>query len=318
MQRSCWSGLGWWKWLFLAGAVGLGFVLGRTTAPPPVKGISAPPAQVSPAVNEVSHTLADDLLRALVRRECPELRDPELGDWERVNRLRDWAFANIDKASDSAQLIRRGWYSRRRSAAEHFVQFFNDAGGVKCSGAAFVLQKLYQLFGYRAFTVHSGIAGSRKFGHSVTLVEIAHAGRRLLSIQDAHYGITFADESGQPLDYLDFLQAIRDQDWSRVRVVPGAPAARDFLYDSHDEWNYVVEESVPPVQLTATRWRYRSAKTFATFQQGAGRALRRELARRGLPANVLGLFLFVKKIYEGPEGDQLLARARAVAGCGRW
>ncbi len=118
-----------------------------------------PPTGPRPAVVRPDLVVSSTVLKELVSREM-SLGTPGLTDWEIVNRIRDWAHANIDVATKSYLLDEDASFRfYGRTAPEIFAAFFQDRGGVQCGGAAHALMELYGLFGFEARTIHRLLNG---------------------------------------------------------------------------------------------------------------------------------------------------------------
>jgi len=146
----------------------------------------------------------------------PQLRDATLGDWEKVNLLRCWAYSNTCWASGASEKIDHRDYDHFYSleVPAVFELFERRAGGVFCGGTAYALRKLYESFGFEAYEMHAGGVNERAT-HAVTLVWINHRGRKVLSFQDASLNHSMMDEAGEPLDLFDvvaLLQQHRDNE----------------------------------------------------------------------------------------------------------
>ncbi len=200
--------------IFFCG-IGLGFLLALLMAWWPLIGLS----DLWRSINNEKESV---LLKSVIHSAYPQLDDPELSDFERVVLLRRWVAEIVDKSDREGLLDRPSqnnpyaadFFYYTRDAPDIFAAFMADRGGVWCRGTSYALEKLYGLFGYRAFSIGIGARGTR-FTHVFTLVEIEHKGQRILTVQDADQNLTYVGDDDQPLDYfkiLDLLQHRRHKD----------------------------------------------------------------------------------------------------------
>ena len=99
-----------------------------------------------------------NLLRERIYNEYPALRNREVDDWSRVTCLRQWAWSHVNHSGGNSNLVdtdpKIPWLELDAPAI--FQLYANDRGGSYCGGTAHALRKLYEMFGYGAWTVNSG------------------------------------------------------------------------------------------------------------------------------------------------------------------
>ncbi len=178
-------------------------------------------------------------LRENLEDSLPVLRNSAASDWDRVNSLRDWAYARVPRAACNASLLENNYGPRvyNESATQLLHRIDSGQGGFYCGGTAIFLADIYRLFGYRAFTYNMGEANT-VFTHVVTLVMIQDGERRLASIEDAYYNYTLA-WNGRPLGLLQLLSDLRSGQLVGVQILSG---------DTHCKPMVATRENAPKVR----------------------------------------------------------------------
>lgn len=240
-------------------------------------------------------SLGREELQELVTRETA-LRESGLTEWDIVNRLRDWGYANIDLATARALLDRSDSFDfRKMGAAEFFQAFFQDQGGVWCGGAAYALAELYRLFGFRASIVDYG--HPEVLTHVVTLVRIDDHGTRRTVVQDPTFNLAYATREGAPLDYLELLTALKEGRRRAVRLLFGRFKEKEVLVhprDAHLPVPYLRGKpsrhlvGVLPNGMT----KYRAQVSLQAFEAPLRKRIGEFLRQEGYPADSLYLLLF--------------------------
>ena len=237
---------------------------------------------------------ASALLKELITREMALRRDG-LSEFEKVNRIRDWAHANIDISTRSYLLDQnKAFKFYTKGTPEIFTAFLTDQGGVWCGGTAYVLMELYKLFGFRASTIDFGKADVMT--HVVTLVEITFEGGKKTVVQDATLNVTYVTDGGHPYDYFEMLSTLLRYEHQRVHVVPGHRRGGDVLVDPNDTdlpSDYVVDFEMQPLRVLSNGIRkYPSRLTMRSFERQFGEIIRSFLRKEGYPGDLLYLFLY--------------------------
>lgn len=190
--------------------------------------------------------LADFWLRQHLEHAVPELRRPDLADDIRVSSLRRWLFRTICAADEETVLHRQGHDHYQLSPATLLWCSLTHTAGCFCDGAAEVARKIYELFGWRACLYGMGHSANSAT-HATTLVEIEHAGRKRVTVQDTYFGFTLRYADDSPVDFAD-LQS---------RLAHGDQAGIHFDSDPSFKWLlYGAQKSVEGV-MQHYRFRYR-------------------------------------------------------------
>jgi hypothetical protein len=92
-------------------------------------------------------------------------------------------------------------------------------GGFHCGGTSELLAGLYGFFGYDAYSYNMGTKEGG-LSHVVTLVKIRHNGEEIVAVQDAYFNFALS-ENEQPLDFLDLLASLEEQDPSQIHIEAG-------------------------------------------------------------------------------------------------
>jgi hypothetical protein len=238
--------------------------------------------------------VSEQLFRHLIVREM-SLESPGLTEWDTVNRIRDWAYANSDFASESALLDQDPRFRfHDRSALEIFMAFFQDRGGVWCGGAAFALMRLYTLFGFPASVLTYGHGDAMT--HVVTLVRITVNGRPMTVVQDPTFNLSYVTDEDAPLDYFDLLAALGRHGHRQIRFLRGTHKNRDVLVHPQDDessYAHVVGSADRPERVLENGLRkYRSRVLLARFERAFRVKIRAFLRNQGYPGHPLYLHRF--------------------------
>ncbi len=242
------------------------------------------------------------LLTELVTREM-SLRTPGLTEWEMVNRIRDWAHANIDLSTQGYLLDRNPSFDfYRRSAAEIFAAFLADRGGVWCGGAAYSLMKLYRLFGFSASTLNYG--RPEVMDHVVTLVRIVHEGQEKTVVEDPTFNLAYANIAGDPFDYFELLTALMRREHGRIVFLGGNQGKPDLLVNAREKRMPYPNRIGPAQLLPGGRKKYKSSLTIEDFERQFGSAIHGFLRSEGLPTDLRYLLLYPIKGSESSIVDE--------------
>jgi len=280
---------------------------------------------------------AEETLRQRILKSYPQLGEPQLDDFTTACLLRQWAWSHVNHAAGPANIVdvdpEIPWHELTAPAI--FELYRLDRGGSFCGGTAHALRKLYEMYGYQAWTVNSGLAGPEAATHVTTLVKIRADRRDLLSMQDAYFNLTYADtRTKAPLDYLEMLGRLahgehdtietREPDFKKIPQWPkvilaaadrGTATPKSFAKAAFSvlESNYTFEER------TDGAWIYVSPRTAGKFLEdqchypdGRPRWYLEWLVAQGHPENILYLYLYPFGV-AGPNGAELLGKAQQVA-----
>jgi len=239
----------------------------------------------------------DNTLKASILQELSKWDD--FSDWERVSALRSWAAERIDTTYSPGLYLHdnASFHFFYQNVSTIFYAFYHNWGGVACGGTAWTLMKLYQLFGYESYYLASGRIGM--VTHAVTLVYINVDGRRIPSVQDAYFDISYTNEDGHPLDYFEMLRILRNHKHEEIRTVPSFDwkVQRDLILRTNDtlpSWGEVGGTSVP---LGDDKRVYRWSFSIAMYENASSasnevRIFNDFLVREGHPGELLYLYLY--------------------------
>lgn len=254
-------------------------------------------------------------LKISIATEYPLIISPFSSAYDKVNMLRQWSYEHT-KASSKHNLLEEdksfGFYNK--NVAELFTAFSQYKGGVWCGGSAYALMKLYQSYGYKAYTVDSGEVGVMT--HVVTIVEIDFDGRKILSVQDPTFNITYENSSGIPYSYFEFLKMLKEHNHNNITIYQGKGPIPDFILDPKDDINdygqYIKPSDKPFAKLTGERLIYKTRLTLATFDEKYGNSVNEFLLKEGHPPKALYLFLYPLSINGETDAAHLLEQAKGI------
>lgn len=169
-----------------------------------------------------SASWADDA--AFVAGIKQDIQDsPELTDYERVSRIRNWVYERVPIGFEGAELPVT---HTKTGAVEMLDRIARGEGGYLCGGTGVILRSVYEMFGYRAFTYQMGDGDA---GHVVTMVEIVHRGKKVLSIQDAFFGYAVETVDGEPMDANELLDHLETRTAGDVVFRIDIPACKPMM-----------------------------------------------------------------------------------------
>lgn len=181
--------------------------------------------------------LANCWLLQHLTRTIPELTRPDATDDVRVTAVRRWLHRNLCAADDATAITRHGLDISLTSPAILLWNSIRRTAGVYCTGAAEAARRVYELLGYRACLFDMGDPASCAT-HSVTLVEITHAGQKRVTIHDAYFGCTLRYVDGSLVDFSDLMR----------RLDCGGIADIRFDHDAQLKWLlYGADKDVPSI-----------------------------------------------------------------------
>jgi len=237
------------------------------------------------------------LLKNLVLAQYPRIGEENTPDFERVNLIRQWAARTTSWSNREGLLDRPGttnsytggfnFYSQ--DAPTIYAAFMADRGGVWCQGAAYALSKLYTLFGYKAFRVGIGVPNTEA-SHNFTLVAIEHGGKekKILSVQDAYFDISYTHTDGRPMDYFELLELLKARRDGDITVADSSPPLQRKLL-------YFENELVRKVD---------GLYSLADFQEQFRTELNSFYEEGGFPLNILYLHLSVLSAFDLPKAER--------------
>ena len=243
--------------------------------------------------------------------QVPALRDSSANDWQRVCALCDWVYANIPVAESKASVLEaRYGYEIYNEPVESIIRKINDSeGGFLCAGLAVLLQKIYELFGYTAYTYNMGSPQGEP-SHMVTLVNIEHEDKTITTVQDVMFNSSLAHAS-VPLDFLELLSLLRQRRAAEVQHVPGLSASK-FVVGSHENlqrWIALYEHQsvLGPMLAEGTLARVLQKFSWETYHDRDSYEI--WLASQLSERNILYLFLFPLSVGGKTEAPHLMQAA---------
>ena len=261
------------------------------------------------------------LLREVIAREYPQIRNEKINDWGKIKLLRQWTHEHVWLGTESTQLgLGSSWrefYSKDAPAL--FSMFFQYRGATMCKGYAYALMKLYQMYGFESYIF--GFGNRQVMTHAVTLVRIKHKERIILAIQDATFDITYIDSNGIPFDFFDLLKTLKSHNHHMVMIEHGNAGAPYFIFDLKDKieefYGLVIKPDDKPIsELPNGRLIYKSKETIDTFNDRYGPSVGEMLEKEGHPSDMIYLFLYLLYMQDGKLNsvDDLLKQAEAIIG----
>jgi hypothetical protein len=107
----------------------------------------------------------------------------------------------------------------------HFYSLFRkDRIPAACGPTSYFYIKLLQSFGFKAYQYSFGFKdkGYERFVHSFALVEIEYGGAKRLIIQDPYLNLSYRNQAGEPMDFFEFLSAIKNRRYEEVVMDPSS------------------------------------------------------------------------------------------------
>lgn len=233
--------------------------------------LSTPPQADNQSGHPTAVSSPSDRLKQTIAQAIPELQNPHLDDWTKVNLLRRWAYRHIDVVSESC--VKHHAMApdvSYREAPVIFADFAADKAGVWCAGASDSLLRLYQHYGYTAYSLHFG--DKKSLTHTFTLVRIQHEGQPLLVVQDAYLNNTYTDPQNNPLDYWEIIRRLARQQNQQVKVLQQLGDVRDVYYCGNtlapvQYYNAPAHDLEPVTQLEPGRSKFTYGMTLPVFEQ---------------------------------------------------
>lgn len=248
--------------------------------------------------------------------------------WERVVALRHYVHQTSDMGLPAFYMDYNAVDTMPLSKL-HAV-FQNDLVAVQCGGASLYLNKLYKKFGYRSWShdvgqVYEGIRGA---SHQFNIVEVPLGGDTIFSAQDAHFGHTYVDRSGTPIDYFRMLRLIEErkadsifiQNVNDTGLVDLLVCNVNLFFDEMKEEKgisrvkrfrenieHTIVSSYHPACYEKIRYHY----SLDFFMEMSGDQYLTYLQKNGYPPNFIYLFLFPKSV-TGPEAEKMRARIDSI------
>ena len=141
-------------------------------------------------------------------------------DFDKTTFLREYTGALIDIGRpdrDTRRLFQSVDFDSF-DPAEFYPEFRHDRIPAACGITSCFYIKLLQAFGFKAYQYSFGFteAPYERFVHSVALVDIEFRGTKRLVIQDPYLNLTYRTRGGEPMDFFEFLSALKQHAYERI------------------------------------------------------------------------------------------------------
>ncbi len=167
-------------------------------------------------------------------------------DFEKTTFLRQYVGGLIDLGlpDDRTRHLYQSVSFENFDTAELYPKFRGHSLSAECGITTFFYIKLLQAFGFKAYQYSFGFTEQpyARFIHSVVLVNIDFRGTQRLIIQDPYLDLTYRDPQGAPIDFFDFLAALKSKEFGRIVMdassvetslqVPNVSSYYSFLSES--------------------------------------------------------------------------------------
>jgi len=161
--------------------------------------------------------------RVLWEKEFSRLRlqlEMLSSDFARTTFLREYTGSLIAIGrpdADASSLLSSGSFESL-DLAEIYPALKSHAVPAECGITSLFYIKLLRVSGFKAYQYSFGFTEKpyEHFIHSVGLVEIDFTGARRLIIQDPYCSLTYRNLQGDPIDFFEFLTAIKHRQYERI------------------------------------------------------------------------------------------------------
>jgi len=201
------------------------------------------------------------MLENVIASEYPEINNQNITDWEKVNILRDWAYEHTDYPNVSIQTSGKilnaipESHFYQKEAPEIYSIYLNDQGAVVCSGSAYSLERLYEMYGYKSYFVNLGDPiVANQTSHAITLVQINHNGKPLLSVEDAYFDYTIVDKEKNPIDFFEIVKLLRNERFSDIEVQYGTKKPCDVINNKSEANAFIQNSKIVANPLSDYNW----------------------------------------------------------------
>jgi hypothetical protein len=267
-----------------------------------------------------------EIIDSIIVADFPEFENATT-DLERINIMREWVYKTADRVvyayyeedskSEHPIFLQNSRASQiyKYNSLELFDCFNQDEGGGWCALTAFFLTRLYQDHGYEAYCLSYGILDTIST-HMVSMVSIEVDNKRIFTIQDPYFNISYINLTGEPLDYFDMLRLLGDRQPEKIQIQHQdngyydvlMPMASYLEYSVKEDWDWQVD------------WKSCCELDIALAKCPCTTSLEHYLSKRpqllniiqdaGYPPDTLYYFLFPYSINDGnTENIDLLNRA---------
>jgi hypothetical protein len=167
-------------------------------------------------------------------------------DFDKTTWLREYTGALIDigRADADTMRLHRSVDLASFDAAEFYPHFRGDRMPAACGITSFFYIKLLHALGFKAYQYSFGFteAPYERFIHSVALVEIDFAGSKRLIVQDPYLDVVYRTTEGEPIDFFEFLTAIKEQQYESIVMHTSSQATSLLVSDPELYYPYLNSE----------------------------------------------------------------------------
>lgn len=257
-------------------------------------------------------------LKDIIKKDIPQIDDPSLDNWTKVQLLRQWAGKNTiwgygsKKKLDTTDKI----HYYQKNATEIFTLFHYSKGSVICGGIAYALSQLYLLYGFDTYTLDMGEPGN--FTHVVTLVRIDYDNKSVYSVQDATFDVSYTNTESEPLDYFEMLNLLRQNRADHIIINKGPNNERMIISDKP---NNIFGDNIPYCDnidfnrsiIISSNYIGYHGKIFNESIYNCRKEDFQFLSRDGYPSSPLYIFMYPLSIMSGQKkADTFLSRALEI------
>lgn len=225
-------------------------------------------------------------------------------DLERTTILREWVYANTNYALQTYQTfnIVKDWHELVHprdgtvSVGAHIGAHIRNEVGDMCGHIAWVLQRVYELWGYEAGIGDWSVPGL--VSHTYTVVKIKSESEWVWQIQDSTYDFAIL-QNGRPIDIIKVFAELCAGQADALTVKTGSSHRSRKVLLHPEEVDNVSENpdfyvSSTPKHAGDTLLVFESAEKWADISQGnLGRQIGKYIADSfGLPADAIYAMIF--------------------------
>lgn len=171
---------------------------------------------LDPTATPPSRLWYEELAR--LRRQVDKLPS----DFEKTTFLREYVGGLIDlgELDDRSRSLYQSLTLVSFDPAQFYPKFRGHTLAAECGITTFFYIKLLQAFGFKAYQYSFGFTKPpyERYIHSIVLVDISFEGARRLIIQDPYLDLTYRDSRNSPVDFFDFLSALKRKGFGQIAM----------------------------------------------------------------------------------------------------
>lgn len=166
-------------------------------------------------------------------------------DFEKTTFLREYVGTLIDigRPDDEARSLYPADFDSV-DLAQLYELFKQHTLPAECGLTSLFYIKLLHAFEFNAYQYSFGFTKKPydNFIHSVALVDIGSTGRKRVIIQDPYCNLTYRTRDGEPIEFFDFLHAIKGRRYQDI-VMDSPALATSFLVSDASVYNPYLDEA---------------------------------------------------------------------------